>query len=150
MRGGTAGFLTGRLARTAGTLWLIVTVVFFATRLTGNPIDFLMPEGLDQSSRSAMIAYWGLDRPVFNKYMIFWRALLFTLVALLVIAIAGTGTCVLVCVMGLAYWAQFARLVRGPGPIIAGAAVYRGSPGHRRQRLARRDLPFTSPTWSAQ
>ena len=71
-----AGFLTGRLARMAGTLWLIVTVVFFATRLTGNPIDFLMPEGLDQSSRSAMIAYWGLNRPVFDQYVIFWRALL--------------------------------------------------------------------------
>jgi peptide/nickel transport system permease protein len=37
----------------------------------------------------------------------------FTLVALLVIALAGPGTLVLVCVLGLAYWAQFARLVRG-------------------------------------
>ena len=37
----------------------------------------------------------------------------FTLVALLVIAIAGSGIGVLVTVLGLAYWAQFARLVRG-------------------------------------
>lgn len=37
----------------------------------------------------------------------------FTLVALLVIALAGTGTAVLVGVLGVAYWAQFARLVRG-------------------------------------
>ncbi len=37
----------------------------------------------------------------------------FTLVALLVIAIAGSGVAVLVVVLGLAYWAQFARLVRG-------------------------------------
>jgi peptide/nickel transport system permease protein len=37
----------------------------------------------------------------------------FTLVALLVIAIAGSGISVLVTVLGLAYWAQFARLVRG-------------------------------------
>jgi peptide/nickel transport system permease protein len=36
----------------------------------------------------------------------------FTLVALLVIAIAGASTSVLVCVLGLAYWAQFARLIR--------------------------------------
>ena len=36
----------------------------------------------------------------------------FTLVALLVIAIAGASTLVLVCVLGLAYWAQFARLIR--------------------------------------
>ena len=50
-------------------------------------------------------------------------ALPFTLVALLVIAIAGSGVGVLVCVLGLAYWAQFARLVRG-------------------QLLSLRELPF--------
>lgn len=37
----------------------------------------------------------------------------FTLVALLVIALAGTSTQVLLVVLGLAYWAHFARLVRG-------------------------------------
>ena len=37
----------------------------------------------------------------------------FTLVALLVIALAGTSTEVLLMVLGLAYWAHFARLVRG-------------------------------------
>ena len=36
----------------------------------------------------------------------------FTLVALLVIAVAGTDIAVLVFVLGIAYWAQFARLVR--------------------------------------
>jgi peptide/nickel transport system permease protein len=39
-------------------------------------------------------------------------AMPFTLVALLVIAIAGASTTVLVCVLSLAYWAQFARLIR--------------------------------------
>jgi peptide/nickel transport system permease protein len=36
----------------------------------------------------------------------------FTLIALLVVAIAGASTSVLVIVLGLAYWAQFARLIR--------------------------------------
>jgi len=57
------------------TLWVIASVVFLATRLTGNPIDFLMPEGLDAVSRAAMIAYWGLDRPVGEQYFAFWTAL---------------------------------------------------------------------------
>ncbi len=39
-------------------------------------------------------------------------AMPFTLVALLVIALAGASTTVLVCVLALAYWAQFARLIR--------------------------------------
>jgi peptide/nickel transport system permease protein len=69
-------FLGSRLLRMAITLWVIVSVVFLATRLTGNPIDFLMPEGLDAASRREMIAYWGLDRPVLDQYLLFWRSLL--------------------------------------------------------------------------
>lgn len=69
-------FLTGRLLRMVVTLWAIVSVVFLATRLTGNPIDFLMPEGLDAASRQEMIAYWGLDRPILEQYGLFWRSLL--------------------------------------------------------------------------
>lgn len=37
----------------------------------------------------------------------------FTLVALLVVAIAGTGIEVLILVLGIAYWEQYARIVRG-------------------------------------
>ncbi|GHD53883.1 ABC transporter permease [Thalassobaculum fulvum] len=47
----------------------------------------------------------------------------FTLVALLVVAIAGTGVEVLILVLGIAYWEQYARIVRG-------------------QVLALRSLPF--------
>ena len=69
-------FLGGRLLRMAITLWVIVSAVFLATRLTGNPIDFLMPEGLDAASRREMIAYWGLDRSVAEQYALFWKSLL--------------------------------------------------------------------------
>ena len=69
-------FLSLRLLRMVITLWAIVSVVFLATRLTGNPIDFLMPEGLDAASRREMIAYWGLDRSVLEQYLLFWRSLL--------------------------------------------------------------------------
>lgn len=71
-----AGFLLRKAGRMAITLWVIATVVFAATRLTGNPIDFLMPEGLDAASRAEMIAYWGLDRPVWDQYVAYWSALL--------------------------------------------------------------------------
>lgn len=69
-------FLGSRFLRMAITLWAIVTAVFLATRLTGNPIDFLMPEGLDAVSRAEMIAYWGLDRPIAEQYLLFWKSLL--------------------------------------------------------------------------
>jgi peptide/nickel transport system permease protein len=69
-------FLASRILRMTITLWVIVSVVFLATRLTGNPIDFLMPEGLDAVSRHEMVAYWGLDRTVVEQYGLYWRSLL--------------------------------------------------------------------------
>ncbi len=68
-------YLAARLARMLVTLWVIATVVFLATRATGNPIDFLMPEGLDAESRRAMISYFGLDQPLATQYLSFWRSL---------------------------------------------------------------------------
>jgi len=68
-------FVVPRFARTVVTLWAIVTVAFVATRLTGDAIDFLMPEGLDQQSRQAMIAYFGLDQPIIEQYWRFWCSL---------------------------------------------------------------------------
>lgn len=54
----------------------------------------------------------------------------FTLVALLVVALAGTDTAVLIGVLGIAYWAHFARLVRA-------------------QVLALRELPFVEAARAA-
>ncbi len=68
-------FLARRLLRLIATVWVIVSAVFLATRLTGNPIDYLMPEGMDAEGRAAMIAYWGLDGPLLDQYMLFWRSL---------------------------------------------------------------------------
>ncbi|KAF0231190.1 MAG: glutathione transport system permease [Beijerinckiaceae bacterium] len=68
-------YLAGRFGRMLVTLWVITTVVFLATRVTGNPIDFLMPEGLDPQSRDAMIAYFGLDQPLWTQYSNFWKSL---------------------------------------------------------------------------
>ena len=67
--------LAQRLVRVFVTLWVIGTIVFFATRVTGNPIDFLMAEGIDATSRKAMIAYWGLDKSNAEQYWRFWVAL---------------------------------------------------------------------------
>jgi glutathione transport system permease protein len=68
-------YLVGRFGRMLITLWVIATVVFLATRISGNPIDFLMPEGLDAQSRAAMIAYFGLDQPLLTQYLSFWKSL---------------------------------------------------------------------------
>jgi peptide/nickel transport system permease protein len=69
-------YVVGRLLRLVITVWAIVSIVFFATRLTGDAINFLMPEGLDAQSRALYTAYLGLDRPILDQYFLYWRSLL--------------------------------------------------------------------------
>lgn len=55
------GYLLRALVKMALTLAAIVTLVFFATRMSGDAIDFIAPEALDQQSRAELIAYFGLQ-----------------------------------------------------------------------------------------
>ncbi|WP_340147120.1 ABC transporter permease [Halomonas sp. PA16-9] len=65
-------FLIKSLCKMALTLFLIITVVFFATRLSGDAIDFIAGEGLDAQSRSELITYYGLQEDIVTQY---WRYL---------------------------------------------------------------------------
>lgn len=62
------------LVRMALTFFVIVTVVFFATRLTGNPVDFVLADGLTTEDREILIRYYELDRPILDQYLAFLRA----------------------------------------------------------------------------
>jgi glutathione transport system permease protein len=61
-------FLTRRLLRGLTTLWLVITIVFLATRLSGDPLAFIYPEGLTPEAEIAMRSYLGLDRPFLEQY----------------------------------------------------------------------------------
>ncbi|WP_163559868.1 ABC transporter permease [Halomonas sp. NO4] len=65
-------FLSMRLVKLVVTLFVVITLVFFATRLSGNAIDFIAGEGLDAQSRSELIAYYGLREDILTQY---WRYL---------------------------------------------------------------------------
>ncbi|MCK7614027.1 ABC transporter permease [Roseibium sediminicola] len=56
------------LARMAVTLFVIVSLVFFATRLSGNPVDFVLGQGITDEDRRLLIAYYGLDGSVWSQY----------------------------------------------------------------------------------
>ena len=62
------------LARMAVTFFVIVTVVFFATRLTGNPVDYVLADGLTTEDREILIRYYELDQPVWAQYRAFLAA----------------------------------------------------------------------------
>ncbi|MEQ9153362.1 MAG: ABC transporter permease [Parvibaculum sp.] len=69
-------YLSIRTVRALVTLWVVLTVVFVATRITGNTVDFLLPEGTDPESRAAIVRYLGLDRSLPEQYVIYLREFL--------------------------------------------------------------------------
>ena len=59
----------GKLVKMALTLFAIVTLVFFATRMSGSPIDVVIGEGLTEEDRALLVAYYGLDASLAEQYL---------------------------------------------------------------------------------
>lgn len=55
------------------TLFVIITVVFFATRLTGSPLETFVGEGLTAEDRAVMIDYFGLNGSIWEQYLRYLR-----------------------------------------------------------------------------
>lgn len=66
---------TRRLVRAALSFFVIVTLVFFATRMSGSPLDFIIGEGLSPDERKTLIRYYELDQPWWEQYRAFLGAL---------------------------------------------------------------------------
>lgn len=67
-------YILSKLLRMVITIFVIVTGVFFATRLSGNAIDFIAGEGLAAEDRTKLIAYYGLDASTWEQYWRFLRS----------------------------------------------------------------------------
>ena len=55
------------------TLFAIITLVFFATRLTGSPLETFVGEGLTAEDRELMIDYFGLNGSIWEQYLRYLR-----------------------------------------------------------------------------
>ena len=55
-------YVIRRILQAVVVLWLLTVIVFVISRLSGNPVDLLLPEGAPPSQRVAMIHELGLDR----------------------------------------------------------------------------------------
>ncbi|ESZ05457.1 ABC transporter permease [Mesorhizobium sp. M0923] len=69
-------FFILRALRSAITLWAILTIVFFATRMTGDPTSFLISPELPEEQRIELRAKLGLDDDVGTQYVRYSAALL--------------------------------------------------------------------------
>lgn len=68
-------FVIIRAARAVLTMIFVVTAVFFASRLSGNPIEIMFPEGLSPEEYAFWEGYFGLDKSYFQQYLAFFRGL---------------------------------------------------------------------------
>lgn len=64
-------FIARRLLQGLILLVLVATVVFFLGRLTGNPVDLMLPEDATAEDRQRLIETLGLDGPVHIQYVKF-------------------------------------------------------------------------------
>ena len=62
-------FIIVRCFHSLLALWIISMVVFGLIRVTGSPVDALMPGEGTQADRLALEEYWGLNEPIVTQYL---------------------------------------------------------------------------------
>jgi len=69
-------FVATKVLRSAITLWMVVTFIFIVLRLSGDPIDMLLPDDADAEMINYYMKEWGLDRPLHEQYWRYFVAIL--------------------------------------------------------------------------
>ena len=64
-------FILDRSLQSVVTLFAAAVVVFLLGRLTGDPLDVLLPIEATQADFERVRAYWGLDRPLWLQFLVF-------------------------------------------------------------------------------
>jgi peptide/nickel transport system permease protein len=64
-------FLARRTLGAVATLMVVIAAVFFATRLSGNAMDYLLPPGIDIATKQAMVERFGLEQPIWVQFFRF-------------------------------------------------------------------------------
>ena len=65
-----------RVGQALVTLWITTIAVFLLVRVTGSPVDVILPETATAEQRKVLAAQIGLDRPLAVQYGIYLGALL--------------------------------------------------------------------------
>lgn len=66
-------YIVQRLLQGIFVLFLVAIIVFVLGRLTGNPVDLLLPEDATPEDRQALVVRLGLDKPYYTQMWIFLR-----------------------------------------------------------------------------
>jgi peptide/nickel transport system permease protein len=68
-----ARLLGRRLAWLLVTVWGVATIVFFLSRLAGNPVALLTPQNATKQQVAQITHDLGLDKPIFYQYWVFLK-----------------------------------------------------------------------------
>lgn len=69
-------YIARTLVKMAVTLFAVITLVFFATRLSGSPLETFLGQGLTAEDRALMIEYFGLNGSLWDQYLRYLRGVL--------------------------------------------------------------------------
>lgn len=63
-----ARYAIGRLLQAVLVLWLLTVIVFAISRISGSPVDLIVPLGAGPETRERLVEEFGLDRPLPIQY----------------------------------------------------------------------------------
>ena len=66
-----ARYAIGRLLQAVLVLWLLTVIVFAISRISGSPVDLIVPLGAGPETRERLIEEFGLDQPLYVQYVKF-------------------------------------------------------------------------------
>jgi peptide/nickel transport system permease protein len=67
-------FLIRRLMQAGVVVLVMSLIVFFGVNVVGNPVEILVSPEADQAERARVIREFGLDRPVWEQYLLFLKS----------------------------------------------------------------------------
>ena len=72
----TLGYILKRILLAILTVWVVITVTFFATRMIpGGP--FIGEKAISPAAQASLEAKYGLDKPVFEQYVTYLKGVVF-------------------------------------------------------------------------
>ena len=69
-------YLTGRVLQTFLSMLVVISIVFFLTRLSGNPVNLLLDVNASERDHAILMRHLGLDRPLPVQYGIYVKNIL--------------------------------------------------------------------------
>jgi peptide/nickel transport system permease protein len=64
-------YITVRLLQSILTILVVSVIVFSLARVTGNPLDVLLPLEATPDDYERVAKHWGLDKPLYVQYFVF-------------------------------------------------------------------------------